>query len=527
MMTPGMDATLEKNTPPAAPAPAPATAPGAGVSLGRRTLFGVLWQGMQVLCNRGLNLVGQILLARLFLGPAERGQVALAISVLAIFGVIGDFGVGRFLVRRRAGRLHAWEGVGSRLMLACGFLAALSMAAFAPLADRIWPGNPGLHWMVLVLALDLPLRALMVPMRARLQAGMRFRALSIIQILQGVLMVGGSLGLAAAGFGAWALIWPVPAASLAGVLMLAMAAGWPLGRRSRAGQWRLMLPDALSVLGYALCLQVIYTGDNFMVGRIGGPEALGLYAMAYTVAVQAVNLVSGSLTTVLFPAFTQLRHEPERLKAAYASTVRMLALAALPLCLLPIPIAGPLVALLLKKPEWQGCVPALQVLALGVSFRALGLLIDPLLMAAGSTRRLLGIGIFKAALVLAGAGLGCWLGGRSGGDPAFGAAIGVALAYALGYSVGLADAMRSLRLPAGPFLRAVLPPALASGAAVAAAWGTGRLFPAGLGGSALLGQLAAMVGAGGVAYLGLMLLFARATLREFVSRFRGRRAAAS
>ena len=57
--------------------------------------------------------------------------------------------------------------------------------------------------------------------------------------------------------------------------------------------------------------------DNLLIGRFLGPAALGVYGFAYNVMLVPFSRIAGPLTEVLFPAFSRMQHDRERMTAIW------------------------------------------------------------------------------------------------------------------------------------------------------------------------------------------------------------------
>jgi O-antigen/teichoic acid export membrane protein len=109
-------------------------------------------------------------------------------------------------------------------------------------------------------------------------------------------------------------------------------------------------------------------GDNFVVGRCLGVEALGFYGRSYGLMSASVSLFGQVLERILFPALTHIQNEQQRLATAYRRSVALVALVMLPvsatLCVL-----APEVIHVLLGPVWREVIVPFRILVLGMLFR--------------------------------------------------------------------------------------------------------------------------------------------------------------
>lgn len=103
-------------------------------------------------------------------------------------------------------------------------------------------------------------------------------------------------------------------------------------------------------------------GDNIVVGRMLGSGALGMYEMAYKMAMLPITEISDVITRVTFPVYVKISEDKERLRRAYLKTTALVALACIPVGAVFILFPKELVLLILG-PKWIAAAPVFQVLA--------------------------------------------------------------------------------------------------------------------------------------------------------------------
>jgi PST family polysaccharide transporter len=179
--------------------------------------------------------------------------------------------------------------------------------------------------------------------------------------------------------------------------------------------------------------------DYLIAGRLLGAEALGYYSRAYYFLMQP-TMIFGSLgDKVLYPAFSSIQDDRERIARAY--------LASTGLCILVTAVLGsvlvvlaPEVIHLLLGPQWGGAVVPFQCLIAVLPFRVAGKLQNTVSRSLGAVK-LLAAWEWSAAGLVA---LGAWMGAIHSGVS--GLAAGVALAIVLNFVIGIAVVAVLLKL---------------------------------------------------------------------------------
>jgi O-antigen/teichoic acid export membrane protein len=170
------------------------------------------------------------------------------------------------------------------------------------------------------------------------------------------------------GFGVWSLVAGSIAGSLAGlVLGMAFVPYWPRLRFN--GQyimstWR----TSSSYFGGGVLFYVNSNVDLFLIGRELGATTLGLYQNARSLTDEVRSRIAIPLQRVLFPAFSALLDERQRLQQSVIRSGRLLSAIVFPIAVGVSSVSEELVPLL-YGPQWVGMIPVLKLLGLSAALR--------------------------------------------------------------------------------------------------------------------------------------------------------------
>ncbi len=441
--------------------------PGAA-TVGERVARGVVWLIAQTVALRGVRLAGQVVLAWLLL-PEHFGLIGLAHSITAFTGLIQEPGIRLVLIQRQR-RFETWANPAFWLSLVTGVAGGLAIVAAAPLAAAFYD-EPALVGLLLVLALDSPLHTLRTVPTARLQSEMRFKAVAQVGIVGAVCETLLTVMFAWLGYGAYSFVLPLPLTSLVVLAMLWRTAPGGVRARLQVRRWRYLLGDTALALLASLFLTVIAQADYMVLGRLFAASVVGVYFFAFRLSTQALSLVTDNVRSVLFPALTQFRGDVRRQTEAFLRAARLLALLAVPVCLLQAVLAGPVIRAVFSE-QWAGAIPLLQVLSVAMAFRVVGSTSGSLNLAQRRMWFRVVVSVAYAALFL----VAVVIGARAGG------ALGTALAVAAANLVIYPSHMYLSIRPGGGRWRDIggmyLVPLVASGAALGAGAGLAALVPA-------------------------------------------------
>jgi O-antigen/teichoic acid export membrane protein len=418
-----------------------------GPGLTGRVVAGSLWTFLGTGTQNLFQLLVVIVLARL-VSPIAFGMVAAALLVVGFSSIFSQLGVGPAIVQRLT-----LTSQHVRIAFTMSVLLSLALTtllwASAPLIAAFFRMD-GLTPVLRALSLVFVCQGLATVADSLAQRELQFRWLASIDVASyalGFALVG--VGLALAGWGIWALVAAHVAQSSVRTSMLLFAQPHPKRLLLRKAEIAELMyfggGFTLARVGNYLAGQ----GDNLVVGRWLGPQALGLYSHAYQFMVAPAVLIGQVLDKVLFPTMARIQLEPQRLAKAYHRGITLIALVILPFSAI-LYVLAPELILVLLGPAWAGAAVPFRVLALGMLFRTSYKLSDSVARAAGAVYRRAWRQACYAVAVL----LGSWLGQSWGLG---GVALGVLAAIALNFVLMAQLSLSLIGMPWRTFWAAHLP----------------------------------------------------------------------
>ena len=170
--------------------------------------------------------------------------------------------------------------------------------------------------------------------------------------------------------------------------------------------WKELARYGRHVLGSEILRRLESQVDVLIIGRMVGLPALGQYRYGLRIANQPLQGWVSVGAYVLFPVFARIQHQPERMRAAFSSSLRWMTVGVVPICFLLLPLGVPL-AVVLFGPEWRVAGEVLMALFLYPAGQALVSLASETYKGTGHPRLLIRTHLFSlissTALMLAGA----------------------------------------------------------------------------------------------------------------------------
>ena len=328
--------------------------------LGRAAVRGLAWTMLRSVSSRLVGSVVFVVLARL-LDPKAFGTVALASVFVVFLSLLVESGFGEAVIQRKQ---VTDEDLNTAFWVnnAFGLVLALTMAACAGWLATLFH-QPELAPVLRALSLVFVLAALASVPQALLRRELRFRQLALRGLTATIAGGAVGVGMALAGLGVWSLVGQILANTLVGTAVLWLACSWRPGATVSRSSFVALFRFGANILGERVALFASRRSDDFLIGLVLGPVALGLYTAAYRILLLLTEVIIWTVEGVVFPVFSRLQGDPERSKRAFYTVTQLCSAVATPAFLL-LAVLAPELTLVAFGPKWTGAIPVMRVLAL-------------------------------------------------------------------------------------------------------------------------------------------------------------------
>jgi len=369
----------------------------ASASVGSSARKGIAWTGAGQMVKQIFEFGVGIAMARL-LSPREFGIMSASTIFISFVTIFTSFGVSSAIVQRTEmedGYLRAAQS----LSVLFGCFSTALMAGSAPLIGLFFK-NKEIAAVIPVLSLMFIISSFNIVPSALLTRNMNFNKLTAVSVFGSLVYGVTSVSMALAGFGVWSLIWGTLASLLSGVLATSIFCSY----YPRFGLDRRHLRELFRFGGLvtvsSLLNHIARNADNLIVGRSLGPASLGLYSRAYSLATTTKEILVAVFGSVLFPSFSRMQKNPDKVRYAYLRSVQALSLISLPICVLLF-LAGPEIVNAVYGPKWEDSITPLRILSLAGFIYTLYIPCTALLLALGKAQTYTKLQVvYSAAIVL-------------------------------------------------------------------------------------------------------------------------------
>jgi O-antigen/teichoic acid export membrane protein len=407
---------------------------------GKRILKGFQWTYISVALQGLLKLVALMVLARI-LTPRDFGLLGFALICTNFVERIGQGGFGPAVVQVKEAT-KSIVTTAARTSVAFGILSMLALALSSGALASFF-GERELALVVITLSVGCLIESLIAIPEALLQRNLRCKEIMMadnIAYLISMIVICPSM--AFLGWGVWSLVVAQLALKIIRLVIIQRAAPPCL-----SGVWSTVEALKLTKLAFGFSLGRLLNffslqGDNFVVGRLLGTEALGMYNRAYQLMTLPAIYFGQVFERVMFPAMARKQSNKKELGDEFLIALEVITAIALPAGVVMFALANEIVLVGFGS-RWLSVVPVVSVLSFGVFFRTAYKCSDTVVRSLGAVYDYAGRQALYATLVIGGAYFGAKY------DQIGGVAVGVVLAVAINYlsMTRLSSRLLGLRLP--------------------------------------------------------------------------------
>jgi len=327
-------------------------------NIGRRVGIASIYAVLQRVLLRGLGLFSTLILVRL-LSPEDFGIAVLASAALATLDMLTWTGFGLAIIRMPAPRTAHYNTAFTLTVLRGVLLAGI----FFLLAG--WPADfmsePRLESVIQVLAGIVLIDSLTSVRLIDLQRDLRFDTLLRYAVVGKVLAVLVSIPLAFILHNYWALIF----GNLVSRMLCVPYSYWIAPHRPRCtiSEWRELFNFSKWIFLNNICAVLDQQMLNFILGRLQGVSAIGLYQTAAQIGLLPITELAAPIRQPFYAGFARISHDPAELRRHFMTGLELLWVLILPISL-GLALTGRELTFVFLGPDWAAVIPLMPLIAL-------------------------------------------------------------------------------------------------------------------------------------------------------------------
>ncbi|EPG9697333.1 TPA: MOP flippase family protein [Klebsiella aerogenes] len=368
------------------------------MSLREKTVNGAKWSAIATVASIGISFLQITLLARI-IEPHQFGLLTISMLVIMIADTISDFGISNSIIQRKnisEVELSTLYWINVIIGLLVFFLVFVLSGLISDLLNQ-----PEIKPLVQLLAFAFIIIPHGQQFRALLQKELEFSKIGLIETSS--ILIGFAITMCSALYYPFAItaIWGYLCMSICKTLMFAV-----VGRKIYKPILQFNYKSVSSNIKFgayltadALVNQLNSNIATVILSRSLGAVIAGGYNLAYNVAVLPPSRLNPILTRVLFPAFSKIQDDKEKLRTNFYKLLSFVGLINFPVLLGLLTVSDNFVITIFGE-KWQFITPILQILCIVGLLRSIGNPIGSLLMAKARVDISFKFNVFKLFLFI-------------------------------------------------------------------------------------------------------------------------------
>jgi len=365
-------------------------------SFSTEAVRGTLWSYLSFFSGKLLNFISTLILARLLV-PEQFGLVAYCTLAIQYLDIINTAGLDSALIARKDKLEQAANAVfiTSILLGLASFVISWFSAPFVADFFR----QEEVTDLFRVLSLTLPISSIGLVPGALLRRNLDFRKRVTSDVGRTLTKGLTSIILALLGWGPWSLVVGQVAGEVAGGII-----AWSFARWKPSLAFDPQVTREVTIFGFHIILVNLAAAfrnnvDYILVGRILGPESLGIYTMAYRVPELVIGSINVVVTSVTFPMLARAQHDFDSLRSVYFGYIRYIALFAY-LVAFGLSLVSRQFVETFMSAKWSAMILPMSLIAIAFAIRAVAFVPGVLYKAVGRPDILNRVSLIQLPIVL-------------------------------------------------------------------------------------------------------------------------------
>lgn len=365
-------------------------------SLGKKAFSGALWSSFDKGGAMALQFIVNLILARLLM-PSDFGCIGMLTIFVVVSQTVIDGGFGGALIQKKEptqtdySTIFYWN-----ILFAMGLYLLLFL--MAPLIASFYK-MPVLCDVLRVIGANLIINSFGIIQINRQRKQLAFRRIALINISSYLSAAVIAVSMAYMGYGVWSLVAMQLLFGLFSVSLFWIVTQWRPSLCFSVASLKSLFGFGGYLLFSGILQEVCRNLQGLIIGRKFSSTEMGLYSQAKRFDDVTYLTLSNIIVQVMFPVYSQLQNDRERMKDTLRMSIRLIALATFPLMILLIIVAHPLITFLYGS-KWEAAVPYFQVLCVGGLFACLQNINYYAIAAIGRSRTLFRWSFYKWGVLL-------------------------------------------------------------------------------------------------------------------------------
>jgi len=367
------------------------------MNLKQKTIHGVMWSGISQAGKQISQFVITAILARL-LSPKDFGLLGMATVFTGFAAIFGELGISSALIQKQdIDEAHLSSAFWLNIMV--GVSLTTIFILMAPLIARFY-NKPELRMILMIMSVNFILSSFTIIQQTVLTKEMNFKALTIRDIVGIILSGVVGISFAYKGYGVWSLVYQLLSFTFINSILLWKLSKW----RPKFIFSKQSIVDifhfSVNLTGFNIVNYFARNTDQLLIGKFLGAQALGFYSLAYRLMLYPLQNISAVIGKVMFPAFSKVQNNLEKVRNAYKKMVKAISLVTFPM-MASLFIIVPEFVNAVFGPKWEPIIILVRIFCICGAVQSVGTTVGNILLSQGRADLQFKMQIFSTPIVVA------------------------------------------------------------------------------------------------------------------------------
>lgn len=372
------------------------------ISLKSKIISGLAWSSLAKLITQVFSWISTFVVIR-HLTSDDYGVISVAFALMGVFLILSEFGLAEALIQKK--KLHPRNY--SQIFTATLLINITIFVLLFMFSDVIseYFNEIRLKSVLIYISANLVLSSFIVIPESLLNRNMSFKQRAIIESIASIFNTIVTLFLAINGAGYWSILLGLTANTLVKVFLfnanVKVNYQLTINFKGFRALFDFGIYTFLSRVVWALYSKI----DVFVIGKLLGTQALGVYSVANQIASMPLDKLSGTVNQVAFAGFSQLHREKKSDLAHLYYSLRLISGLIFP-CFIGIAAIAPQLIPIIIGEQWSNSIPLIQILCIVMPFKLVNSLLGTYITSMGHAK----FNLFNSMAYFLCVGLGVFVG---------------------------------------------------------------------------------------------------------------------
>ncbi|MCK5306106.1 MAG: MOP flippase family protein [Candidatus Omnitrophica bacterium] len=348
-------------------------------TLAQKTARGGIWVFGSFFFAKVLFFIRTVILARLLI-PNDFGMMGIAILAMTGMQVLTETGIDQAIIQKKGVTKDALDTAWV-ISVARGIILFIVLYLLSP-AIAAFYNNLMLEPLLKVLSISFLFLGLQNIGVVFFQKELNFKKRALFTTATDVINIIFTVLFAVILKNVWAVVIGCVVGNLAKLIISYRIQAFRPCFKFNPKAAKELLKFGKHVFGASVMIFFVTQGDDALVGKMLGLEALGLYVLAYSLSNMPTTAITHVISQVSFPAYSKVQDDTKRLGRGYLKILKFTALLTIPLAA-GLFILAPEFIKIVYGEKWLPMLPAVLIMCFLGFFRAIGATMGPVFFAVG------------------------------------------------------------------------------------------------------------------------------------------------